>query len=572
MSRKGKSRKAAALDPHQGLTKALGVLEEQRMALEMEQMKLLHKAMNGGNPMDMLNAANQMSKINKSGGGDRQTYTFDNSSGAISNGYKDSPTSISDKFLRGMSRAPFIRGVIDTRQNQISNFSRPTMDMGTPGWTVRKKAGIFDKDGDTKLSTKEKEEISAIVKFIENCGITDEDNKSRDARYAKFTRASFDTFLREGTRDSLVLDNLAIESVGNRRGGLHQFVTADGSTIRFADERMYFESDGKVKAEYLKYGQVPMYVQIYQGRVVNSFYSWEMCLGIRNKHTDITLNGYGISELEDLVSIVTWQLFGDQYNGKFFSQGAAPKGILKVSGNVNQDKLNEFRNYWMQMVTGVANAWRTPVLESDKVEWIDLQKSNQDMQFSNWAEYLIRIICAVFKIDPAELGFMFKSGGASGGDVNTSHKQRTDYSKDKGFVPLMRFWEEIINKHVLYRLNEQYGDKYEFAWTGLTVEDEAATLDMDIKKVQNLYTVDEIRAKRKEPPLPDGKGNIILNSVFMQKEQMSMMGDPQSNAAFDETTGEDTQNPFELGKGMNFDSINKWLKAGMPNTLEQIEK
>lgn len=36
------------------------------------------------------------------------------------------------------------------------------------------------------------------------------------------------------------------------------------------------------------------------------FYPWELGYGVRNKTTNVLRNGYGCSELETLIEIVTW--------------------------------------------------------------------------------------------------------------------------------------------------------------------------------------------------------------------------------------------------------------------------
>lgn len=572
-----KGQKHAPVDKGSGIItldnfqEQLRQFDDKHLELEAHKMSLLHKAMTNGSPMDMIRSADELSRINKKNGtGDRQTYTFDPFSSSTNLGYKESPSKITDEFLRNMGRTPIIRSIIDTRQNQLSNFSRPTMDMSKPGWTIRKKPDLFNASAPVKLGDKDKQIISGIVEFIKHCGVSD------DAPFSQFKRVSFETWLRETCRDSLTLDNLSFECIENRRGDLHGFVSVDGATIRYIDESKYIDDNGNMREDVLMYNMPPMYAQIYQQRIATTFYPWQVCLGIRNKSTDISLNGYGVSEMEDLVKIITWMLFGDAYNGKFFSQGAAPKGILKVMGNVNQDRLNEFRMYWQQMVTGVANAWRTPVLESDKIEWIDLQKSNQDMQFSNWSEYLIRVACAVFKIDPSEIGFMFKGAGGKGGEQNTSHKQRTDYSKDKGLMPIMKHYEEIINRYIVMRLSKDY----EFAWTGLELDDEAAIVDLYSKKVQYWMTIDEVRAKQNPPlpALPNGAGKIIMNATYTQMMLGANGGAGGSDEFTDGLDNEDSgKNPFDLdqedslGKGAT-DELNDWIKEGMPSTLERIRK
>src|SRR5690606_23266229 len=112
-----------------------------------------------------------------------------------------------------------------------------------------------------------------------------------------------------------------------------------------------------------------------------------------------------------------------EYNRKFFSQGSAPKGILRVKGNMNEDKLAQFRQQWTSMMQGVTNSWKTPIMEADTVDWIDLHKSHRDMEFTSWIEYLIKSACAVFSIDPAEVNFPL-SGGAEKALFEGDNKHR----------------------------------------------------------------------------------------------------------------------------------------------------
>lgn len=553
----------------QSLHQELIGLERQQMQLEILRMQKIEKAMKGENPLDILRAYDEMKK-DTGEHSDRKTYVFDpHIMGQNGAGFLDNVSNISFRTLRNMGRTPFVRSVIGTRQNQLARFATPQVDPSQVGWTIRKKRSLFDDGGVDDLNDKDKKVIEGLMNFILNCG--DQDDKDK---YAKYGRSGFETWMRETSGDSLSMDMMSFECTENRRGDLSAFVSVDGETVRYADPRFYHDEKGNIKKEAEKYGYAPKYVQIYQERVISHFYPWEMCLGIRNKTTDVRQNGYGVSELEDLIKIVTWQLFGDQYNGKFFSNGAAPKGILKVAGNVNNDRLNEFRMYWRQMMTGVANAWRTPVLESDKIEWIDLQKSNQDMQFSNWAEYLIRIICAVYKIDSTEVGFVFSGGNGGSGDPHTSHKQRTDYSKDKGLYPILTFYQDIINKYIVSRLT----DKYEFAWTGITAEDEEQQIKNDVQQVSNWMTVNEIRKEKKLPPIAGG--DIILNAYYVQNLQAATMGDMQSNDMVDEMYG--SENPFDNmdfgddDEGNPFDKsavdeINAWIEKGMPSTMKQIK-
>lgn len=58
---------------------------------------------------------------------------------------------------------------------------------------------------------------------------------------------------------------------------------------------------------------------------------------------------------------------------------------------------------------GVQNSHRVPVINGIDLEWIDLQKNNRDMEFNEWLKFLIIISCAVYRMDPTELGFNLKT-------------------------------------------------------------------------------------------------------------------------------------------------------------------
>ena len=77
------------------------------------------------------------------------------------------------------------------------------------------------------------------------------------------------------------------------------------------------------------HGYYPSFVQVYQNTKVNEFYPWELCFGVRNPSTSIYANGYGVSELEELINVVTSMLWGDEYNRRFFQSRFCSQRIVK---------------------------------------------------------------------------------------------------------------------------------------------------------------------------------------------------------------------------------------------------
>jgi len=238
------------------------------------------------------------------------------------------------------------------------------------------------------------------------------------------------------------------------------------------------------------------------------------------------------------------------------SQGSAPKGIISFEGNVPAEQLNAFRRQWHAQVMGVFNSWKTPVVSAPaKLQYTNLQMSNRQMEFSNWIDYLIKIACAVYLIDPAEIGFDMRGGAqTSQPPVFESHQDaRLKMSKDRGLRPLLKFLQSQMNKNVVFRLDNS---RFEFEFVGLDTKTEEQLQEMHLKEVQNFKTIDEVRVEYDLKPLgKDRAGDVIMNPAYlsylqqlsmakMQQEQMGGGGgpgeeEPGEGADFGEESGPD---------------------------------
>lgn len=543
-----------AQNQNKNLVQQIEELRLQKERLEVQELLTLQKAIESSDPDAIIKANMRWNDIQPRQESSSKSMLFDPYLFAQNAGYKDKIYSMSYPTLRRMATTPVIRAIVNTRIEQVAAFSEPQPDKHGIGFIIRRKSDYLENDKQ-EVSSSDKRKIRWITDFILNCGTTNN----------AWHGDSFDTFLRKVTRDSLELDQMTFEVVRNRKGQPIEYFATDSATYRYADSIDDEHYKGSQKEQIN--GYYPSYVQIHDGAILTEFYPWELCFGIRNHRTELSANGYGRSELEDLIQVVTWMLYGDSYNGKFFSQGSAPKGILKVSGNVNNTRLSEFRQQWQAMVQGVGNAHRTPVIESDKMEWIDLQKSNRDMEFQKWQEYLIQIACAIYKIAPEEVGFDVAGSGGRSMIDNSSNESQLQFSRDKGLRPLLKFLERKINKYIVNAIDPEF----EFRFAGIDAESAKEELEADIKKGQSFMGYKELRRKHGLPEELD-KGDVILNSAYLQSMQMSQMGNADSNAAMYDQYGEgagtdegvdlDAQSmDFDKGQSSNplIDSLNKFL-------------
>lgn len=500
--------------------------------LAARKFRLLEKAVKSDRPEDMVMASKVISAVQNKVDKPTKAFFIDPLQFNANLGYKDKPYALTYETLRRMSKTPVINAIIKTRKNQVADFAEPQEDKYSAGFVVRRKP----KQGVAVEMTPQDKKIAwAITEFL-----------MRGGNVGQWDADDFDTFIRKITEDSLVYDQMTFEIIRNRRGAVESFVATDGSTFRIADsyyaedyENPYFDKNGAAvwnnPKEFGKKinGYYPTFVQVYQNQKVSDFYPWELCFGVRNPSTNIHSNGYGCSELEEMINIVTSLLYGDEYNRRFFSQGSAPKGLLRVKGVNNEAALQQFKQQWQSMISGVMQAWKTPVVEAD-VDWIDLQKNNRDMEYSAWTEYLIKLACAIYNIDPIEIGWDIARGQGNGGLNEANQADRLQHSKDKGLYPLLKFIQRKINKYIV----EQINPEFEFVFMGLNGMTIADELDLDIKKIQNFQTLNEIREKYDLKPIDDG--DVVLNATYMQAKSQAAM--QQQQAAM---MNGGSENPFD---------------------------
>ena len=535
-------------------------IDEQLQRLSIHKAKLYEKLVESDNPNDIIKAINYQKKMTGGSEASQRAYLFAPENEFYNGlGFKGAPKMVPFEMLRSMGSTPMINSVISTRLNQILEFGSFSVDMDRPGWTIRKKLSRFKRaEGDYKNTDNDKRRIEEIGDFLENGGLN-----------AKFTlHDDFYDFLKIFPKDLLELDQGVFEVERTRSGELLTYGTVDAATIRLLEtiDPHYKEQDKYEKLRFKGQEYYPYYCQVWRERTLNDpktkepiiWYPWEMCFGIRNKSSNILRNGYGESELEVLLRIVTWTLESMEYNGRFFTNGSNPRGFFTIKGGVDPRVLNDFRNAWRSMVTGWQNSHKIPMFEAEKIDWVDMQQTNREMEFQKWLEFLTLITCAVYKIDPSEMGFKFQQQ-TSLFEGGRGQKDRLDHSKDKGLKPLLKVIQKSINKYIVSELDEGY----EFAWTGVDIEDETLKLDNDIKKVANGGISMEDMFRQYSGREFDPKKDTILNSVYQQSKQMSMYGGQGMNDMVDqEMGGEDfgTKNPFDdftegMTKGKSSDPI-----------------
>lgn len=506
----------------------------------------IQASLNSNNPEEIMKASLYLGEITPNSGRIQSVFFDPNDLSGNGKGFKDSKGILSFEVLRRMGNIHIIRSIVNTRIEQIQNFLHFSEDDQKEGFTIRKKTSLF-KEEKKEISSAEKKKIEEIVEFLMNSGFNEKWDNIDD----------FQTFVRKIAFDSLTLDQLAFEVVRDKGWNIKKYRAVDASLIRFLDS---VDPKQRERLEDYRFkGYLPRFCMTWDEQILINpttkepilYYPWELGFGIRNKSSDIRKNGYGTSELEILVELITGVLWSIQYNMNNFSIGSTPKGFINVkNANISDSNLNEFRQAWSQMMTGVRNAKRTPVINGIDLEWIDLDKSNREMEYQEWAQFLVIMVCSVYRIDPSELGFSFKNQAQLFGQ--DGQKARLQHSREKGLKPILIFLENIITKYIVSEIDEDY----EFVFTGIEVEDEETQVNLDKTKLESgMVSMQDIFKKYSGREF-DSENDIILNQVYQQaqssKQQQEMFGSSVPGEMNEEGVSQDeSENPFDKYKSID---------------------
>jgi hypothetical protein len=375
-----------------------------------------------------------------------------------------------------------------------------------------------------------KKNLHDVQNWVLNCGSLEKSKRPFEHR-----RWNFEQALRAWVWDSCVYDLYSREMVPDRAGRPSYWFPVDGGTIKYASPQLknfksmaetfqnvdylYPEKDVQEKVESkleldeeLLEKEAYRYVQVVRGKIERAYTSDELAVGIRNLLTDIWNNGYGLSELELAIGLVTGHLNAEFYNQAYFQQGFSAKGILHIKANINRRKMETIRQQWQHLLKGSRNSFQTPIFSgANDVEWIPLTQNHQDIGFEGWMRYLIKMICARYQIDPDEVGINLKGEGKSEGLSGDNTEERLKESKERGLFPMMRHLQNFINTNII----APFDDRFELVFTGITTETQTQTLDRQEKEVKFKKTVNEIRAEDNLPPMP-GMDDVILDPTYMQ--------------------------------------------------------
>lgn len=314
------------------------------------------------------------------------------------------------------------------------------------------------------------QQVKELKQFFKNLG-------GRGIGYRKFMNRLIE--------DLMVLDAVALEKQRNRGYSLINLIPIDAATIR-----LRVDETGALPAP-----PEPAYIQVIRGQQVAKLTADEMIYDMMNPRNDTP---YGLAPLESLMIIVTSSLKSGMYNLAYLTDGNMPEGFYSMPENWSPQQIKDFQEYFDALMAGDETMTRRlKFMPPGKYE---PTKKPEDMAFAEFNDWLMKITCALYEVNPQDIGFSPKGGLGGKGFADV----QAEVSKDKGLQPLANFIEEMFTSVI----QDDFGfANLRFEFKGLQAKDakaEAETNEILIRSGQR--TIDELRTDEGLDALPDGAG------------------------------------------------------------------
>lgn len=422
--------------------------------------------------------------------------------------------------LRQMARVDIAAAIIGTRLSQLVPFTEPQSDEGQLGFKI----GL--RDPDASPTRQDKKRAFQITDFVQSCG---------DNRAVGF-ELDFEAFTRMVMRDSLTLDQACFEILRTRRGQVAGFVPVDAATIR----RAVPSAEERKAGRYVASPEVA-FVQVIQQQRVAAWAPHELGFGIRRPRSNIYVNRYGFPELEEVMKAITALIHAESYNAQNFTHGLHASGLLAVKSRMDVDAFENLRKQFYALLSGAFRTRKTPIIQlnpqdNEEIQSINLANTNKEMEFQEWIAFLMKIACAIFQMDPAEINFVHGAEGQTGALTQSGPEMRVQYSKERGLRPLLRAYAKWLNHWIIQAIDP----RFELRFVGLEEQLKNSRLERDIKLLGGYMTYNEIRKRNDLPPLDNPAADMIGTATYVnaamqaaamaQEQEQAEQGAPEQGA------------------------------------------
>lgn len=287
------------------------------------------------------------------------------------------------------------------------------------------------------------------------------------------------------------------------------------------------------------------YAQYIAGKKIAEFTTDEVLYEAMNNRSD---SPYGLAPMESLILQVESALRGSLYNLNYLKENNVPEGFLMLPEDVasNQDQVEQWQLWFDALLAGDQKlTHRLKILPSGS-EYTPAKKP-EDMSFERFELWLAQVTCAVFEVQPQDIGLTYQVNKATG-------ESQQDIQKERGLIPLANFEKEIIDEIIQDVMGYE---SLQLTWVNLNPTNKKEDVEIAKTEIQmGAKSVDEYRIEQGLQPIGLGHyvmtaaGPVLLNDILNPPEQQTE--DPSM-------TNETPKK--EDAEKMEYEEIKRWRKA-----------
>jgi HK97 family phage portal protein len=229
---------------------------------------------------------------------------------------------------------------------------------------------------------------------------------------------------------------------------------------------------------------------------------------------------YGIANLQIIKDVVDYLNAAVTAQRSYYENNFPISGAIDHPDIVDPDELKARAQMYKETLKGESNTGKW-LITAGGTKVTPLQISAQTMQWLESTEYFQKLIFAMFKISPTQLGFTEQVNRA------TAITQSQNY-KENGVKVVLNFLENYFNREIIWKY---FGEEIEFKYDdSLDLQDKKQQVDTDhVSLTDGTITINEIRTRDGNEEFTDEECNAPFAQMALQQKLMegSMGGEEE---------------------------------------------
>lgn len=233
----------------------------------------------------------------------------------------------------------------------------------------------------------------------------------------------------------------------------------------------------------------------------------------------------GISPISVLREELGAQQAAKKFQGAFWANGTASRGILKIPTALKAEAKDKAREEWQKLNTGLTNAHKIAILDGG-MDYQSISMPLADAQFIEQQKFGVLEIAKVYKIPAHKLNQLDRA------TFSNIESQSLDYVKNT-LQPIVTQWEQEID----YKLFTPLEQRRYYAKFNLTSElrGDAASRAAYYKSMWEIgvYSINDIRALEEQDGIGEygDKHYVPVNYAPIDASTPAQGGDPNASTA-----------------------------------------